>query len=181
MRSRLGYAKRSALITALLCIWQVAPLLAQTPTPTPTQAPLTVYVSDYSFGGVLKFDEAGQMTIFASGINNPQGLALDDSGNLYVAVYRAVYKYDPSGVIIGSWGGGYLDYGAGLALDSNGVLDVSTVQSLVRIQGNNQTIFLPVFPDRPHGLAFDRSGNLYATASNGGLYKNNRTYPKTLS
>src|SRR2546428_136300 len=32
-------AKRSALIIGLLCIWQGAPLLAQTPTPAPTPTP----------------------------------------------------------------------------------------------------------------------------------------------
>ena len=74
--------QRIALILGLLCIWQAAPLPAQTPTPTPAT---TVYVSDRVFGRVLKFDSAGQMTVFLSGINWPSGLTFDNVGNLYVA------------------------------------------------------------------------------------------------
>jgi DNA-binding beta-propeller fold protein YncE len=56
--------------------------------PTPT----TVYVSDTSFGSILKFDATGQMTIFASGISAPTGLAFDNGGNLYVANVNRIEK-----------------------------------------------------------------------------------------
>ena len=65
MGTPLGYAKRSALIIGMLCIWQAAPLLAgiPTPTPTPTGADFTLvalpdtqyYVSSLNGGSPAMF------------------------------------------------------------------------------------------------------------------------------
>ena len=117
------------------------------------------------------------MTIFASGINNPTGLAFDNDGNLYVANdQRSIAKFDPSGGMTEFSGGGLLDYPFGIAFDSNGVLYVANFHSedILRIDSTGrQTIFVEncCSEFRPVGLAFDQSGNLYVTSQNGVLRK----------
>jgi DNA-binding beta-propeller fold protein YncE len=44
-----------------------------------------VYVSNTSAGTVTRIDPSGNTSIFASGLNGPEGLAFDNAGNLYVA------------------------------------------------------------------------------------------------
>lgn len=82
----------------------------------------TVYVSDTAAGDVFKFDAAGQRTVFASGLNAPTGLALDNAGNLYVADANgsasAIYKYDSAGAVTLFASGGDLAQPRGLAFDS---------------------------------------------------------------
>jgi len=38
-----------------------------------------------SFDSVLRIDADGEVSVFYKGLGRPQGLALDDTGNLYVA------------------------------------------------------------------------------------------------
>ena len=50
-----------------------------------------LYVSNDGNNTIMKFDSNGNGTVFAdasSGLDKPQGLALDSSGNLYVANHR---------------------------------------------------------------------------------------------
>jgi hypothetical protein len=44
-----------------------------------------VYVSDPGAGTVSEIDSSGNETTIASGLNSPEGVAIDSSGNLYVA------------------------------------------------------------------------------------------------
>ncbi len=89
--------------------------------------PTTVYVSDTNIGAVLKFDEGGQSTTFASGLNTPTGLAFDTQGNLYVAdqANQTINKYNSSGTKSVFASSGYLYQPEGLAFDSKGVLYVA--------------------------------------------------------
>src|ERR1035438_2205841 len=63
----------------------------------------TVYVSIPQAGTIMKFDPNGNGSVFAnvsSGLNNPESLALDGSGNLYVANsgnINSIIKFDPNG------------------------------------------------------------------------------------
>jgi DNA-binding beta-propeller fold protein YncE len=80
-----------------------------------------IYVSCSGSGTIKKFDSSGNGTIFASGLNYPDGLAFDRSGNLYAANWYGgtIEKFDSSGnrSTFAS-----LDFPVGLAFDSGGDL-----------------------------------------------------------
>lgn len=54
-----------------------------------------------SFDSIMRFDEAGNATIFYHGLGRPQGLAFDREGNLYVAASlrgrRGIVRINPDG------------------------------------------------------------------------------------
>ena len=136
-----------------------------------------IYVSsaNWGYGGaaVMRFDSAGNGSTFASlDAYNPQGLALDDSWNLYVAcaANNTIMRFDPSGQgsLFASTG---LSGPNGLAFDGSGNLyaanwsgtitkfDPSGQASLFKslsgsAPGATRTAYLA-------GLAFDSSGNLW--------------------
>jgi DNA-binding beta-propeller fold protein YncE len=122
----------------------------------------TLYVSNMGNNTISKIDSNGNVTVFIStGLNHPRGLALDNSGNLYVANSGTIAKFDPSGngtVFATNVGD------AGLAFGSNGNLYSAVLGSgaIIQVSPNGQ----PVFPfwnaNSPMGLAFDKNGYLYA-------------------
>ena len=60
----------------------------------------TIYVSNSGNNTIVKYDSAGNSSVFASeGLSDPQGLAFDNSGNLYVANVgnNTIEKFDTSG------------------------------------------------------------------------------------
>src|SRR4051812_48780763 len=48
---------------------------------------------------VWQFDESGQASVFASGLNQPRGLAFDANGRLYVAISgdNSILRFDLDG------------------------------------------------------------------------------------
>lgn len=74
-------------------------------------------------GHVVKWDRSnGNSAAVISGLNNPQGVAVNSANELYVATYNAtasmLYHYDSTGSLLSSVA---LGYGAnGMALDGNG-------------------------------------------------------------
>ena len=78
---------------------------------------LFVSGSDANGGKIFKFTWDGVQSIFASGLDDPQGLAFDGAGNLFVAVNGgSIYKYQPNGVRSTFASG--LDYTSCSGLDS---------------------------------------------------------------
>jgi sugar lactone lactonase YvrE len=61
--------------------------------------PGDIYVPDFTSGIVYKFAPNGSRTIFASGLNGPEGLAHDAAGYLFVSETGTgiIYKYAPNG------------------------------------------------------------------------------------
>ncbi len=108
------------------------------------------------------------------GLNYPNGLAFDSSGNLYVANAGAntISKITPSGLVSTFASGALFNGPAPLAFDGNGNLFVGNVYSntIDEIAPNGA---VSVFLDdthklqRPSGLAFDSSGNLYVSNNQG--------------
>ena len=123
----------------------------------------TVYVSNSGDGTIMKF-AGGVGSVFAAGLNNPEGLALDTAGNLYVAIQgnNTIVKFTPGGAssIFANTG---LNGPEGIAFDSAGNLYAGnyfghTIQRFT--PGGVGSIFATGLTD-PSGLAFDSAGNLY--------------------
>jgi len=70
--------------------------------------------------------------VFASGLNGPEDLAFDASGNLYVSNYynNSIEKFSSTGTDLGAFASG-LHGPAGLAFDASGNLYVSNVNGTI--------------------------------------------------
>lgn len=139
----------------------------------------TLYVTNYdtSLINIVVPGSTTGGTIFAStGVNAPEGLALDSGGNLYVANSGSgnIRQYTSSGTVInpqfasigaaGSSAPG--TYAYGLALDSSGNLYVAdgNNDTISKVSsGGSVSIFVPGTAglNDPAGLALDSGGNLY--------------------
>jgi len=137
-----------------------------------------LFVSNFNTNTILRFDLAGNPTLFASGSGGllmPDSLALDVSGNLFVANRgaRNILRFDPMGKasVFADAGDGLLVPFA-LAFDSAGNLFVANATGGGLTGSNNILRFDPagnatVFADArdgiadPRGLAFDSRGNLF--------------------
>ena len=134
----------------------------------------TVSVSIRDIGGAtsdITTISAGTASTFASGLNAPDGLAFDSSGNLYVANTGdgTVSKVDTGGVV-STFASGFT-HPVGLTFDGAGNLYVSygdnagtvgevSTSGAVTTFANYNTYNSGLY--YPKGLAFDSSGNLYA-------------------
>jgi len=147
-----------------------------------------LFVSNYGNNTIEEFNPSGVGTVFASrnsvlggSLINPTGLAFDSQGNLYVNNYAGpIWKLNSSGVGT-EFGYTVVDVTEGLqglAFDKNGNLYVSCDENLSIYEftpsGGQGTIFATAYVTphtgyiNPIGLAFDSSGNLFATSQYGG-------------
>src|SRR5262249_33652650 len=77
----------------------------------------------HNLGHIYKFTPLGVVSTFRSGLDGPEGLAFDVSGNLYVTSFLGhIYKFTPGGMRTTFASG--LNDPMGLALDSAGNLYV---------------------------------------------------------
>src|SRR5213592_3348448 len=93
---------------------------------TANGAPGDLFASDNLDGTIYKFAPDGTWSIFATGLNGPEGLAFDSAGYLFAADYGTgsgdgtIYKFAPDGtrsIFATELNGPY-----GLAFDSAGNL-----------------------------------------------------------
>jgi sugar lactone lactonase YvrE len=120
-------------------------------------------------GDIYKLTPNGVLSTFASGLNNPHGLAFDKAGNLFVAdtgTYTgtgAVYKFTPAGVRTTFASG--LNFPFALAFDSQGHLFVAADETTIYkfTPSGARTTFATV-QSGAYGLAFDRAGILFVAA-----------------
>jgi sugar lactone lactonase YvrE len=120
---------------------------------------------------IMRLDAGGHPTVFASTapLSDPQGMAFDSSGILYVAdlVRNTVRRFSPAGVELSPFATTGLDTPLGIAFDSSGNLYVANSgnDTIRRFSptgvdlGNFATAAQGVFS--PTGLVFDKAGNLY--------------------
>ena len=138
-------------------------------------SPIFYISNQYSNTIVTTTAAGGTVTVFATGLSAPDGLALDALGNLYEADKGSgnIYMFTPSGVRTTIASG--LSYPEGVALDSSGRVYVTEAGNgnIDRISGGVTSLFatLPA-NSAPSALAFDSSGNLYAAGFNSdAIYK----------
>lgn len=169
-----------------------------------TDASNNIYVADYGNNIIRKITPAGVVSTFAGSgdagytdgtgnkatFNSPRGLAIDGSGNIFVADLgnNLIRKITPAGVVTtfaGSRGASYLDNATatsatfnkpnGIAIDANNNIYVAeTLNHAIRkitpagvvttfVGGNKQTGLV----GSPSGIVFDKSGNLFITDQGG--------------
>ena len=117
-----------------------------------------LYVS-MSSGGVRKVTPDGKVTPFVT--IGSQGLAFDQSGNLYVAdsMRNTIQRITPTGAVSQFVSGLPAE---GLAFDSAGNLYTGSGPMIYRITPGATVGTFAQGNFRAAGLAFDRSGNLFA-------------------
>src|SRR5579859_798162 len=120
-----------------------------------------LFEADYGSGQILEFTPGGTQSAFASGLNQPLGLAFDSTGNLYEADANSgnLYKFTPGGAQ--SLFASGLGRPNALAFDQTGNLFVTDgvrgdVYSFT--PGGAQSTFASGL-SQPLGLAFDFAGN----------------------
>src|SRR5262249_18056465 len=118
----------------------------------------------YIPGAIAKIQPNGMVSQFVPGLDKPEGVAFDGSGNLYVALQTssAIDRITPDGAI-STFVSGLPGTLAGLAFDQSGNLYVST-QSAGLIEKITPDGTASIFASglvNPQGLAFDTHGNLF--------------------
>jgi len=139
---------------------------------TVTQAD-NLIVSDYVGNSVSTLGTDGSAHLFASGTQTPEGIVMDASGNIYVALQQSqtIEKFTPTHVAstfatLDGWI-------QGLAIDSQGNIYAcnATQRTVDKITpGGTVSVFASGFGafSLPEAVAFDNSGNLYCTDYNAG-------------
>ncbi len=112
----------------------------------------------------------GSVSTFASGFNNPNGLAVDSSGNLYVTNFLGglVQKVTPSGVV-STFATGF-GTAAYATFDSSDNLFVSNGNVISKVTpGGVVSTYAASGFNIPVGLVFDTSGTLYVANYGSGV------------
>src|SRR5439155_785742 len=135
-----------------------------------------LYVSANVPGGshaIFEYTPTGMQSTYATGLDNPRGLAFDSAGNLYAADGNAqtIYEFAPNGartVFVGPSAFAPGESPVGLAFDSSGNLFVSIetftdpgADSIVYFSPTRVKSTFATGLTTPRGLAFDSLGNLF--------------------
>jgi streptogramin lyase len=120
------------------------------------------YIYGYGYYGYV--DELSPSNSYAVG-SYPQGIAIDSSGNIWVANSSSnnVTEISASGIIIGTYSVGSSPQG--IAIDSSGNIWVanSGSNSLTKLSASGVTIGTYTAGTNPCNIAIDASGNVWVT------------------
>ena len=131
-----------------------------------------LYASSFSGNLIYSISPTGSTSPYVTGISQPQGLALDNSGNLYVSVYGGgvIDRITPQKVVTTYASDSALNHPQALAFDGLGDLFVTTYgnDSIVKIGAVGGITILASFngQDYPEGLAVDSNNNVYVAMTN---------------
>lgn len=123
------------------------------------------YNVNTSTGSILKYDSSGTPTVFAStGASNPQGLAFDHSGNLFVGNFsttgpNTIEKITPDSTTSVFATG--LSGPSGLAVDSSGNLFVADGGTIFKYDQIGTKSVFASYSGSALQIAFDSQDNLY--------------------
>ncbi len=162
-KSRSGFDLTRHLISGVLCLAVISLICS-------SASAQNLFVSDFDFQGnygiIDEFTPNGVRSTFASGLNDPAGLAFDQAGNLFVAVAGsgAIYKFAPAGVRTIFASGLLLPDRVGLAFDSAGNLFVAADVTIYKFTPTGARTTFATVQNGANGLAFDPAGNLFVAA-----------------
>jgi sugar lactone lactonase YvrE len=134
------------------------------------------FEADFSSGIVYRFAPNGTKTVFASGLNGPEGLAQDAAGNVFVSETGTgiIYKYTADGTSRTPFATG-LNGPASLVFDLAGNLwDADFLGNKIYkfTPNGSRTTFAETGLNGPANLAFDATGNLFvADFFSGNVFK----------
>jgi hypothetical protein len=149
-----------------------------------------LYVSANYPGGdhkVFEFTPSGVQSIYASGLNNPRGVAFDSIGNLFATTAHDAGEIEIGKVLkfnlrnhVSTFGSAAKFFFEGLAIDIGGNVyvmaddDTSPAQAgtIFKFTPDGERLVFGSIPGQGFGLAFDSAGNLYAAdAGDLAIYK----------
>jgi sugar lactone lactonase YvrE len=180
--------KRGAILAATLAL--AAALGLMSPSRLAAQTSFTMYVAnELNFGQlnqryftIEKFDAHGNASVFATNssfsnpiLSDPVGIALDSSGNVYVACTQDdtwIEKFNPSGTTATRFVSATVNFPEGMIFDGSGTLLVANYYSGIEAYTPNGTGSAFATATRLSGLtclAFDAAGNLYVTDAYNGV------------
>ena len=124
-----------------------------------------IFGADYGGSDVYKITPEGNVSVFVTGLNTPNGLAFDGQGNLYVCdnLGGAIYKYNSDGNPLDTFP---ISYSSGIIkdFDSDTMIFTRTgAHSINKLapDGTIDTIFTGSPLNAPVGIAYSESGELF--------------------
>jgi len=118
-------------------------------------------------GPIFTYDTTLKLTTFATGLNNPEYLTIDGTGNLYVTNFGngTVSKISQAGVVttfasgLSQPTGITIDQSGNLYVASNSVMNTCTIEE---IMPSGAVSSFATITGYVHSLKIDNTGNLYA-------------------
>ena len=160
-------------IECRLCQYLIAGLTLLS---TKAEAGQILYVTNAGDSTVAQVDDKGKVTPFIAanaGLKSPSGIALDGSGNVYVANYNSatekgwIEKFDKTGKDLGVFASTGLKIPEDILFSKAGDLYVANLGDNNVLEfsatGKSEGVFANLGLNHPHGLAFDAAGRLYVS------------------
>lgn len=125
-----------------------------------------LYGSNFFGDSVYKISRSGEVSVFVSGLANPNGLAFDRQGNLFIAEFSAsvIHKYDKEGNLLKSFPVDGIPSGMIQSRLRNSIIFTDVRNNGIKEllpDGTVKVLYTGEPLNAPVGLAFDRRGVLY--------------------